>query len=710
MSLTLRYEIDLGTLDAPAWTDISGYVRTEDWSITDGYQDRTSTAQPATLALTLDNRDRRFSAYDPTGIWYGLLGPNTRARVTLIDGGTETVLLSGEIGSWQPRATLGSSTSRDLTVPIQINGVLRRLGQAAPPRPSPLGRQLAAAAPLAYWPLEDGANATAFAPGIDGIPPARFSGDVTLAADSSIAGSKPLPQLGEQASISAQVPSLLSTSTLWQVEFVCLLPSTPPASGNHRRLFTVTTKQNVTWRVDVDAGFTRIIAYDGSGTVLTEFDGGFIAEMYGVPGRVMFRVDQVGGSTVEYQFRWVVINGSQYTIDGSYTGTAHPITGVALWPGYELGGAVFGHLGVWNSWFDPGSGGPYDNADSGYALEYSQARMTRLAGEDNYVDLTIDGDDPGPGMEAQADDQALTLIQTCAAADGGLLLEQRAVLGLAYRTRGSLENQTPALVLDYTAAYVAEPLEPVDDDSGRANQVEITTATHGSATAEQTTGPMSTAAPPAGVGVYSSSISLSLRDQDTIGYRAGWELRQGTVVGLRVPALTVQASSAPADVRAALASLRYGDRIQLVNVDWIGPDPIDLMVIGATNRFTQALGDVLWSWTGVCVPYGPWLAGVADDADARADTDGSELAAVAAAADTELSVAVTAGPLWITTDSYPDDFPFDIRAGGEVMTVTAVTGTDSPQTFTVTRSVNGVTKAQAAGTAVELATPTYTTY
>jgi hypothetical protein len=55
----------------------------------------------------------------------------------------------------------------------------------------------------------------------------------------------------------------------------------------------------------------------------------------------------------------------------------------------------------------------------------------------------------------------------------------------------------------------------------------------------------------------------------------------------------------------------------------------------------------------------------------------------------------------------PDEFPFDVRIGGEVLTVTRVAGGTSPQTFTVTRSVNGVVKAQPTGTNVELAHPSY---
>jgi hypothetical protein len=59
-------------------------------------------------------------------------------------------------------------------------------------------------------------------------------------------------------------------------------------------------------------------------------------------------------------------------------------------------------------------------------------------------------------------------------------------------------------------------------------------------------------------------------------------------------------------------------------------------------------------------------------------------------------------PLWTTAAA---DFPFDVQCGGERMTVTGVSGTASPQVLTVTRGVNGLIKAQAAGTPLSLFYP-----
>ncbi|MFF9261992.1 hypothetical protein [Streptomyces longwoodensis] len=86
----------------------------------------------------------------------------------------------------------------------------------------------------------------------------------------------------------------------------------------------------------------------------------------------------------------------------------------------------------------------------------------------------------------------------------------------------------------------------------------------------------------------------------------------------------------------------------------------------------------------------------------RADTAGSQLATGISATATQFTVTTTTGPRW-TTD--PVHLPFDVRCGGEVMRVTAISGTTTTQTFTVVRSVNGVVKAQTAGTAVSLAQP-----
>ncbi|MFJ4692851.1 hypothetical protein [Streptomyces sp. NPDC088766] len=88
----------------------------------------------------------------------------------------------------------------------------------------------------------------------------------------------------------------------------------------------------------------------------------------------------------------------------------------------------------------------------------------------------------------------------------------------------------------------------------------------------------------------------------------------------------------------------------------------------------------------------------------RVDTDGSVLTAGISATATSVSVTTTTGPVWTQN---PAEFPLTVRVGGEVMTVTGITGAASPQTFTVIRSVNGIVKSHTAGTDVRLAHPAH---
>ena len=101
-------------------------------------------------------------------------------------------------------------------------------------------------------------------------------------------------------------------------------------------------------------------------------------------------------------------------------------------------------------------------------------------------------------------------------------------------------------------------------------------------------------------------------------------------------------------------------------------------------------------------PASPFRVGVWDSADAidsRWSSDTTTVNGAHNSSTTSLSVDIADGVLWDDTDG-----DFDIMVAGERMTVTAVAGASSPQTFTVTRSVNGVTKSHSDGEAVRLFT------
>jgi len=305
-------------------------------------------------------------------------------------------------------------------------------------------------------------------------------------------------------------------------------------------------------------------------------------------------------------------------------------------------------------------------------------------------------------MGAQRTKSLLDLLRECADSDGGVLYEARADLALALRTRTSVYNQAPVLALDYTIdGQVAPPLEPVDDDQHLRNSVTVQRDGGSSAGYALDSGPLSTQTPPDGVGVYDEQVTLSLARDGQALNQAAWRVHLGTWDEARYPTVHVDLAAGP-DLIPAASAVDIRDRVTIDNLPpWLPPGGADLLVEG----YTETLGAYDWDLVFNASPAGPWTVGVLEDPVlGRADTDGSELAADIGAADTTITVTVTDGPLWITGSASPD-FPVDILVGGEVMTVTAISGAASPQTFTVTRGTNGVALAHAAGTGLSLAQP-----
>jgi hypothetical protein len=184
---------------------------------------------------------------------------------------------------------------------------------------------------------------------------------------------------------------------------------------------------------------------------------------------------------------------------------------------------------------------------------------------------------------------------------------------------------------------------------------------------------------------------------------AGWLLHQGTVDEPRYPAVAVDLGRAPFAASAALTGdvmdTDVGATVALTNLPaWLPPDDTDQLVRG----YSETLSNFTHTVAFIGEPASPQVVGIYDDTAFRYHPDGSTLAAGVTSSATSLSVATASGPLWFAFASTS----FDIVVGGERMTVTATSGTSSPQTFTVTRSVNGVVKAHSAGETVDLFQPT----
>ncbi|MFS0697812.1 hypothetical protein [Streptomyces nitrosporeus] len=559
----------------------------------------------------------------------------------------------GEISAWPSRWDV---SGQDVWVPIEAAGITRRMSQGQKALDSTLRRRVPSDPNLiAYWPMEDGEDATTAYSPLPGVAPLAMPG-FDFGSDDSLGGSNPLPKAASGASFQASVPR--STRQGWQVETVYYLPAMPVLQTEILRVAVAGSAMAAAVVYASTAGI-RIEAQASDGTVLGAFlwdTPAGVAAFWGKWNRLGVYTAPAGGSCYLY-VRWRDIATNSYSVARTLIAAAQgAVTGVSGTYGSGADGLALGHLAVFDvpatgtDLHSPPGSTIFTGADDGFNGESTLNRLARLAAEES-AQVTLswaDGDTgrPSEAMGPQRPDTLLTLLEECADSDGGILYERADAAALLYRDRATLYNQDVALALDYTAeGEVPPPLEPTEDDQRIRNDVTITRRGGSSGRAVLETGPLSVQPPPAGVGPYDESITVSLYSDVQPPLHAQWRMHLGTWDEARYPTITVWLHAAPHLIDQVLG-MDIGDRVQIAHPPpWLPPGTIDQHMRG----YTETLGLYDWSLTMNCVPGGPWTVGVVGDPVlGRADTDGSQLGGPVDEAATVLPVTVTAGPRWVT--------------------------------------------------------------
>lgn len=233
-----------------------------------------------------------------------------------------------------------------------------------------------------------------------------------------------------------------------------------------------------------------------------------------------------------------------------------------------------------------------------------------------------------------------------------------------------------SVTFDFGAGHIGDPLEPDLDDLGRANIVIASRRNGSDATQSDTTGPLGTAT----IGAYRSQVDVNPESDADLPQHAHYHLVLGTDPDPRYPTVIVDLDANP-DLATEVSVIDIGDLVTLQQLPAdLGQPTSELLaqgyteVIGSHRRvitFNTRKGGIL---THVGVLDG--------DATACLQTAGAELDAAITAEQVSFAVAITSGPLFTT--SPPTGAKIVVR-DREVMTVIAVSGGSSPQTFTVTR-------------------------
>ena len=712
-----------------SWTDVTADVQQSNGRKVDispmGRSDAVQQAQPAGCSYLLDGTSGDYSL-GPQSRNFPNVKVNVPVRVSVnLTGYPVDTSVRFQGNAWSMPLE-PDSTGSSVMVPVQAAGAIRRLETGTPPARPALERAVlaeTATAPAEYWKLSDGSDATQFGSGVSGGHPMAIGATPTLA---SVAGPG-----GDAASF----PDFVSASTYTGYGFADGL-SLGTATSWTLELWVRSTKTSVanaqavvaTWhtngglygaldwlvyvaRIGSSEGVVLVVDHTPLAATSLSYAGSNVSIMDGNWHQVRVTAKQNSGSvTIELWVDGTLRDSDPLSATRPTVGNPKDIRVgdpgsaiTALYPLSNTASLSAGHVQLYGT----SAATDHYTAGTGYVNETAVARLVRL-GAEHGVPIDIIGTSDTL-MGPQRTDTFMNLVRDVEVADLGSLGDGRGP-GLWYVTRQARYNQAVSLTLSATASDFVLPFEPQNDDQATFNRFVVTRVDGATGTFEDATGPLGTRA----IGTKESTPprSLNLADDADLGNVAAWLVHLYTTPGYRYPTFAWDVRRRPAFALAWLA-LDPGNRLQLTGVGtWLDQHPAEVVDVLAEG-WSESLSRFFWDVNAVnCMPAAPWQVAVLEGAGGatapRLRWD-SALSSVATNVDqvaTSLSVACTGVP-WTTTATFPADFPFDVEAveTGEQLTVSAIVGAASPQTFTVTRSVNGVVKPIPAGTQIRLWRP-----
>jgi hypothetical protein len=680
---TLRWEINGPTILAKAWL--------------------TSGAEPAAWQYEYLNPYVQRGARMGLTAFRGASNTNGTISISFDDFTFESIEWSGFISELPTRWDQGG---RDSIVQLRASGILRRLAQGATPVKSPLYGQLSpggdpAIVPSAYWPLEDDSGATQAANAVSGGSP-MGAYDVTFAAATDLVSSQQVVKLNSGASrLIGNITNkqLTSGGTGFSVMAMLRLPVAPTGINT-----TMTVGFAGNWpigipnryTVQLNAGSLQLQGYDNTGAVVVAPT----AALYSLdPTKwwaIQLESETIGTvTTISLIFHQVGAT-TYYVVSASYTNPAvHRVNKVTFQGGAGTVGMFVGHVWVGQNTL-PFVSNTFSLVSNGYTGEISTDRASRIMKQEG-----IRGVGEFVGLEplgAQPIDTPLTILRAAEAAELGVLHESG--FGLSLRPRRSRYSAPVVLTGNLASGHVHLPYEPTYDDqqlrnyvvAGRINGVQGVVAQDAVSVAAE--------------GKYDTAVDLNVQTDDIVAQHAAMRVYLGTVGGaavMRYPKIDIDLARNTSLITQwrNMAGV-YGRRAQFTNPpSQAAGQVVDVIAEG----YTAYLSAYDWTVSLNGSPATPFDSPAYDDTDARYDSATTTLGAGVNATATAWTFS-TVDPMetWSTTET-----PYDVAAAGETVTVTAmgaVSGTGPyTQAATVTRSVNGIVKAQTAGTQIQLARP-----
>lgn len=568
-------------------------------------------------------------------------------------------------GVWITASSTGAGVQRRLERDKSEASTMRRYHtKATVENPQPFDVY---AAPVAYWPLEDGSDAFQLASGLSAKPPMQIFGTPDWEGDASDAfeESGPLIRLNN-----AHYAGPVAGAEVGIVDLRWLFHAPTALVANDAIMSFYTSGQVRRWDIRYqDAaswallGYTEAASESSSPVPIVTISlpvAGTTGEL--IHARLLLAQD---GADFDYRFDAFDVYGTEL---GSVLNTfanrnIGRIYQVDVNTFGDIEDAYVGHVAVYG-FSAPRFAGSELNA---HQYETAGNRIKRLANEERVEFRAVGALGESTFLGTQAPEPPFQVMSSAAVSDDGYLTDPLDAFGVEYRTTRSLLNQAAHLTLSYTGNELSGELVPTPDDAHLLNDFTAQRGGAGSARYRLTDGPLSIQAPPNGVGTYGDSQSYSLAHEGQCIDIASWQVHKGTVDEDRYPRIQVALENiriaADPVLTEKILRMDVGKRVDITDTpDFLPAEDIRQIVIGYEERFDN----FQHGFSINAIPERVFEVARYDSGDRFASHDSALYKDVSASA-TSFEVVNQTGQPWSDTAS-----DFDIVVDGERMTVTSV--------------------------------------
>jgi hypothetical protein len=651
-----------------------------------GVTDELDLMKGSTSLRLLDDADQ-YRPSNPAGPLYGIIGPYL--PYAYLEGSNERS--AGVIDVLTPdrtdshAAVAGTTVRGSRWVDVKLTDPIGELGRWREPVTSPMRGFISALSTLTdYWPGEDAARSTVMS-AAKGTP-ASVQG-ITFEGSDGPSGSNKLLTLGSAGRIRGRFSNNLS-STSWQISFATDMAG---ADGTERTVFQWTTSNGWTWAWKASTSTYRLDVVDANGSSLLSWGQGGGGVTPGESVLFVLKAHRSGSTWTAEAWWWSEGETVLWGGTNTFSGAAGRPTGWTTFTNTIMNGAYFGHLFAVSTQTDDILSYNALHAAGGYPGESTRDRFVRMC-QQRGINYTVLGTSAmASAMGPQRPGTTKAQLQEIVRTEQGLIFPARANQGLVLALRNYLYAQAAAPALELTAPTDTNPKE-LASAKELYNVVTAQNRSGEAVTAVEATGRYGTAQPPDGAGEVPKEVAVNLSSVGELANSANSWLRYWQQVA-SFGEITIDLDEADPGVVADAVAADVG---MFIRLSGLTPDPALLMIIAISGRDARTRSTV----TFTVVPGELWNVGTWDG-PSRWQLATSTIRTAANSTTGTLVLKQTDDETWSTAAGY------DLLVAGERVTVTAMsarTGTpgDWTQTATVTRSVNGVVKAQTVGTPVKV--------